>query len=525
MLLPGALQIIREFPAPVLVISATGEILASNRKAGRLLGFDQEAGIVLADLLADPPAALLKYLRLCIATGEMTPGGFTPRAAPGRRYRFEGSGMVLAPGDPRCIWLTIRPHNQAVSPFLALNERIGYLAGALHARTQAEAALRAHSAQFKTLLDNSPLGIYLVDSRLRILQMNPLAEKTLGAVGAVGESLEQIFGRMFPPSLAEETLIHFRDTLKTGEPFIVPETADHRIDQTRSQRHYAWQIHRIPLPDGTKGLVCYFQDISARKKAEEALRKTEKLAAVGRLAASIAHEINNPLEAVTNLLFLARTDPKLGDETRHYLAAADAELERITHLTRQTLGFYRDSTAPIFFEPSSVVESVLSLYQHRFRARKIRVIAQLRKTPPIFAFAGEFRQVLSNLLTNALDAMEALNTMKGQGGVLTLRTRSVRCPRTTVPGIRLTIADTGSGISADRIGRIFDAFYTTKKDTGTGLGLWLTQEIVQKHEGRIQVRSCVGFNRKGTVFTVFWPMQPTTLAPPKKEERPIAMAV
>lgn len=526
MLLPGTLQIIREFPDPVLIVSAAGKILASNRKAARALGFDQEAGLALADLLSDPPAALRKYLRLCIGTNEMTPGGFTPRAVPHRRLRFEGGGMALTPGGPRCVWLTIHSHTQAVNPFLALNERIGYLAGALHTRTRAEATLRAQSAQFEALLNNSPLGIYLVDSQLRILQMNPLAEQSMGVIREPGERLEQVFDRILSPFPAKEALRHFRHTLETGEPYIVAETADQRTEPAVPQHYYTWQIHRIPLPDGKQGLVCYFQDISARKQAEEALRKTEKLAAVGRLAASIAHEINNPLEAVTNLLFLARGDPELGEEARHYLAAADAELERMTHLTRQTLGFYRDSTAPILFEPSSVIQSILSLYQHRFRQRKVRVVTQLQKTPPIFAFAGEFRQVLSNLITNALDAMEALNTVKARGGILTLRTRFVSCPRTSVPGVRLTVADTGSGITAERIDRIFDAFYTTKKDTGTGLGLWLTQEIVQKHEGRIHVRSQVGPGRKGTVFTVFWPMQPMSLTPPRNvEERPAAIAV
>jgi PAS domain S-box-containing protein len=521
MLLPGILQLVREFPEPVLLVSATGEILASNTKAARIFALGQNPGSALPGLLVEPPDALLKYLTLCVRTNDPTPGAFTPRATPNFRCRFQGSGMALSPGQSRCVWLTIRTHVQAVSPFLALNQRVESLLGTLHARTRAEATLRAHSAQFEALLNQSPLGIYLVDSRLRVLQMNPLAEQDLGV--KVGTTVEETFSRILPPAVAEETLSYFRRTLQTGEPFIVPEATDSRVDPSEIPRYYTWQVHRIPLPDGTHGLVCYFQDVSARRQAEEALRKTEKLAAVGRLAASIAHEINNPLEAVTNLLYLARTDASLDDETRHYLEQADSELERITHLARQTLGFYRDSTAPICFEPSALIDSVLALYAHRFRARKVRLVAQLQKAPPIFAFAGEFRQVLSNLVTNALDAMADLNTVNGQGGVLTVRARHTR--ERGRDGVRITIADTGSGITADRIDRIFDAFFTTKKDTGTGLGLWLTREIVQKHEGRIHVRSHIGPNHNGTVFIIFWPTRPVSLTPPQEEQQTAAVAV
>jgi signal transduction histidine kinase len=259
-------------------------------------------------------------------------------------------------------------------------------------------------------------------------------------------------------------------------------------------------VNRIPLADGSFGLVCYFRDISARKLAEDALRKSEKLAAAGRLATSISHEINNPLEAVTNLLYLARQDEGMHSDTRQYLVEADSELSRMAHLAKQTLGFYRDSTSPVLFEPAKLIESVLAIYDHKVSTRKVRVVKDFRATLPVHGFVGEFRQVLSNLIVNALDAMDA------EGGVLTLRIRPSRKWDTRAhKGVRITVADNGSGIHPDRIQKIFEAFFTTKQDVGTGLGLWLSQEIVRKHAGRISVKSRVAPPKTGTAFSIFGP--------------------
>lgn len=523
MLARGIHQLVREFPDPVLIVSTGGDILAANHKAAHLLGFEQDQPASLQSFVADPPQRLTDFLGHCARTSENTPGAFLLQASPHLRYRFEGSGMSLEPevdaNDPdaaqtlrRCVWLRILSHQQAVGAYLAVNRRIERLLGALHDRTRAEQALRSRTAQFEALLNQSPLGIYLVDSKLRILQMNPTAAESLGALAFVGEPLEEAFKRILPSSFAEATLRHFLHTLETGEPHIVDETPDQRRGREGTGKYYSWQLHRIPLTDDTFGLVCYFQDISVRKQAEEALRRTEKLAAVGRLAASVAHEINNPLEAVTNLLYIARADSTLTDETRQYLTQADTELARIAYITRQTLGFYRDSTAPVLFQPATAIESVLSLYEHRFDARRVRLVRDLAPTPPIYAFLGEFRQVIANLIMNAHDAMDPRNTVGEGGGVLTVRTRPFRGGGARHAGVRITIADTGSGIAPDRIERIFDAFFTTKKDTGTGLGLWLSQEIVQKHEGAILVRSRIGHARQGTAFTIFWPSHPVSLS-------------
>lgn len=234
------------------------------------------------------------------------------------------------------------------------------------------------------------------------------------------------------------------------------------------------------------------------RQAEEALRKSEKLAVAGRLAASIAHEINNPLEAVTNVIYLMKltaTDRAMAD----YLRLAEQELARVTEITKQTLKFYREPSHLGQADVAEVFESVLQLYAGKIAARNVRVYKELDRIQPITAGAGELRQLLANLIGNALDAMR-------NGGRLRLRARHSRDRLNGQrPGVRIAIADTGTGIPAELRAKVFEPFVSTKGDTGTGLGLWVTSEIVKKHGGRIRLRSCVHPRRSGTTFSVFLP--------------------
>ena len=242
------------------------------------------------------------------------------------------------------------------------------------------------------------------------------------------------------------------------------------------------------------------QDVTARVEFEEALRESEKLATAGRLAASIAHEINNPLEAITNLVYLARRARDLHEVEQH-LSVADAELRRVALLTSQSLRFYKQSTAPQAVKPSDLLDSVLDVYGRRLEAAGILVERRERMCDSIVCFESELRQVLSNLVRNAADAM------KGRGGRLIARTREATDPQREVKGVLVTIADTGTGIRPEVMGRIFDAFYSTKGNSGTGLGLWVTREIVARHKGRMRVRSCGGPGPSWTVFELFVPYQ------------------
>jgi PAS domain S-box-containing protein len=242
------------------------------------------------------------------------------------------------------------------------------------------------------------------------------------------------------------------------------------------------------------------RDITAQRRAEEALRRNEKLATAGRLAATIAHEINNPLEAVTNLLYLARHDGGRQDE---YLVQAEKELQRVAAIAQQTLGFVRESPAA----PLNIAETfdqVLQLYGRKLDEKHIQTEKEYEAKVEVHGFAGELRQLFSNLILNAVDAM-------GDHGKLRLRvTRTHLWSNGLQPGVRVTVADNGSGINAADMPHIFEPFYTTKKDLGTGLGLWLVHGIVQKHGGSIRVRSRTEPGNSGTVFSVFLPERAET---------------
>jgi PAS domain S-box-containing protein len=244
-------------------------------------------------------------------------------------------------------------------------------------------------------------------------------------------------------------------------------------------------------------------DITEQKQTQEALLRSEKLVVTGRLAASIAHEINNPLEAVMNLIFLAKQDASMGQEGRDTLAMAEKELMRVAHITRQTLGFYRDHSAPVAVDLTEVMRDVLATYARRLQENRLAVRTQF--SPAIVTgFPGEMRQILSNIVANAADAMKA-------GGTLTIRIHAAReWNGSHRNGCRITVADSGVGIAREEISRIFEPFYTTKKDMGTGLGLWLTQSLVEKHGGTIAVRSRTtpgASGKSGTVVSLFFPAE------------------
>ncbi len=249
-------------------------------------------------------------------------------------------------------------------------------------------------------------------------------------------------------------------------------------------------------PEAMLGTVI---DITDRKQAQEAMLRAEKLAAVGRLAASIAHEINNPLEAVTNTLFLARTHSEATPALRELLLLAEQELARVANITRQTLGFFRGASEPATTSMATILEDALALYQAKIRAKNIRLVKQVRFNGLIHARPGELRQAFSNLVANAIDAVP-------DGGDLMLRVSRGRDWRTGMPGVTVTVADSGLGIDPQHRKRIFEPFFTTKREAGTGLGLWLTREIVLRHSGRIRFRSSSRPGQSGTTISIFLPV-------------------
>jgi PAS domain S-box-containing protein len=255
---------------------------------------------------------------------------------------------------------------------------------------------------------------------------------------------------------------------------------------------------RLEVFPTTDGIVIFSRDISEEKRTTAALMQTEKLAAVGRLAASIAHEINNPLESVTNLIYLSRTSKNF-PEVQEYLSLADRELRRVSVISNQTLRFYRQSTNPIAVACDELIDSVLTVHQGRIVNAGVQVERRSRSQQPVLCFDGEIRQVLTNLVGNAIDAMYPA------GGRILLRSRTGTNWKNAEKGVVIVVADTGAGMSPAAMKKIFEPFFTTKGIGGTGLGLWVSSQIIQRHNGALRFRSRQRQSSSGTVFSLFLP--------------------
>jgi PAS domain S-box-containing protein len=251
------------------------------------------------------------------------------------------------------------------------------------------------------------------------------------------------------------------------------------------------------------GASAISRDITQQKRTEEALRRNERLATAGRLTAAIAHEIRNPLEALINLVYLARRDAAGRDE---YLRLAEQEIGRLDSIAQQALGFVRETTAPEQLNPAKLIDEVLQLYMRKLQQNNITIEKHTEDGLGILGFPGELRQLFSNLILNAMESMK-------DGGRLRIRVvRAHEWAGEQREGVRVTVADTGSGISDHSLPHIFEPFFTTKKETGTGLGLWLAYGIVQKHSGWMRVTSRTIPGSSGTVFVVFLPESPAMAA-------------
>ena len=253
------------------------------------------------------------------------------------------------------------------------------------------------------------------------------------------------------------------------------------------------------------GMIGTVQDITERRTREATLKQTEMLAATGRMAATIAHEINNPLEAVINLIFLARTNKEIPESVRKHLDMADEELARVGQIAQQTLGFYRDTSRPLALDVAAVISDVIAVFGRRLSYKQMHCKPEFRGDLEIFGLQGELRQAVSNLLLNAIDA-------SSNGDPLRIRARETRILETGLAAVSIAVCDTGCGISDSAKRRLFSPFFTTKESVGTGLGLWVTKGIVEKHGGSIRFRSRAQ-PPSGTVFRIVLPRRYGKLAP------------
>jgi PAS domain S-box-containing protein len=240
------------------------------------------------------------------------------------------------------------------------------------------------------------------------------------------------------------------------------------------------------------------RDITAQLRAEDALRKAERLAAMGRVAGIIAHEINNPLEAITNTFYLLRDHPSLDEEARYYAQMGEEEILRLSHITRQTLGFYRESKHPVEVSVPQLLDDILELQSRRLEFNNIMLQRQYRSRGTVQGFPVELKQVFLNLIGNAVQAMP-------HGGRLRLHVYELSRSYDKRAGIWVSICDTGTGIDSEHAKHLFEPFFTTKSAKGTGLGLWISKGIVQKYGGSIRFRSLRFSGRNITCFRVFLP--------------------
>lgn len=357
----------------------------------------------------------------------------------------------------------------------------------------AEAISRLSARQWQTTFDALSEGIGLLDSDQRILRCNRAMSELLALpYGDIeGRNCEDILDSVFgsSPDYSQNFLTRQVFELQAGSRWFRVT-----IDPVANDR------------EDPSGSILVIAETTAQKQAEEALKVTEKLAAAGRLAHSIAHEINNPLEAVTNAIFLLKQALHENPDAMTYLDMADTELQRVSRITKQTLSFHRDSSRPVRVSVSELVESALGVYRQQIVDRDLNVEKRFEAEGFVDGFPGQLRQVFSNLVANAIDATSA-------NGRLILHVYDSRSwGEDAVPGVRVVFCDNGKGIPAPQSKHIFDAFFTTKEQKGSGLGLWLSMGIINQHRGRIRVRSRVQ-PPTGTCFSLFFPRSADAAAP------------
>jgi two-component system CheB/CheR fusion protein len=347
----------------------------------------------------------------------------------------------------------------------------------------------------RMMLEQAQSGMAVCDESGRIILASRLFQEICGENPLFRDFDDVLPLQIVHPQGSDARRFSVREVL-AGESHKGTEVVLHRHDG--SELPLLITAGRIQSDTGAivGGVIALF-DISDRKVIEEALRRSEKLAAAGRIAGALAHEINNPLSAVTNILYLLENS-NLDEKLQYYVALASSELSRVSHIVRNTLSFYRESSKPVPVRITEVLDYVLEVYNRHVTEKSINIVKRYQFEEAIDSFPGELRQIFSNLISNSIDAIPA-------GGELTLSVRASLHPQTGVEGVRVTIADRGHGIPTHLRDKLFEPFFTTKGEKGTGLGLWVTQGILHKQGGSIRVRSRSGEGASGTVFSVFIP--------------------
>jgi PAS domain S-box-containing protein len=463
-------------PGVYLLLSEDGTILFSNPALCNLIGRSSASllGTRFQDVLSSGGKMFYEtqFTPMLLLRGSVSEVSLDLVHLDGHRVPvFVSAG---AQGNPRRIILTL---SEAI-------QRKQYENELLRARRELE--------RVAEVVQRSSDAIFSLTADGRIQSWNDGAELIFGITGS--EAIERPFASLFSDGYSDE-LASAASKLKRGKESRLEmhtiRNGDERVEVA---------VLLTPHMEAPGILVAFsavIRDSTIRKRAEKALLQSEKLASVGRLASSISHEINNPLEAVTNLLYILETqysDPK----AKEFVAMAQEELARVSHIATHTLRFHKQSSGRTSLDLSALTESVFGLYRARLKNQNIATIQDSSKASPLYCFENELRQVFVNLVSNAFDAMRS-------GGKLTIRTRDTTLYPSGEKGVRISIADTGSGMSADTLIRLFEPFFSTKGIGGTGLGLWISRDLIEKNGGKIQVRSRNSVPGNGTVMSMTFP--------------------
>lgn len=379
----------------------------------------------------------------------------------------------------------VRSTDGAISHFVAVKQDISE-------RKQAEEV----RATLAAIVESSGDAIISKSLDGMILSWNESAERLFGYSAA--EAIGQPISLIIPPDRFNEEAA-FLARLRSGEPIHQYETL--RVD--KSGRSFDVSLTISPIRNESGEMIAIsksVRDITERRQTERALRNNERLATTGRLAATIAHEIHNPLDSVGNLLYLIGQGAP--EETmRQYVSMAHEELARVTQMTQQMLSFQREAAKPIPVKIGEILDSVIALYDRKINSAGIQLKRQVDFDGHILALPGELRQMFANLVGNAIEAVGHRH------GTISLRAYASRDWRSDRPGLRVVVADDGPGIPASVRTSIFEPFFTTKGESGTGLGLWITSDILRKYAGTMRLRSRTQVPHSGTCFSVFFPFE------------------
>ena len=361
---------------------------------------------------------------------------------------------------------------------------------------QAELISGKSAQQWQSTVDALPEYLVLLDTENKVVRCN--------------RAFAELSGKTFSEVIGHDGVEILEQVLGSADFLSHTETSRYVAEQQHGHHWFLVTADAVMTAEERFGSIVVLTNVTERKLAEETLRHTEKLAATGRLAQTIAHEINNPLEALTNLIYLC-THTEDQRQVQEFLKQATKELERVAKITKQILSFHRETKSAEALDFREMVQSVLALYVVQMEAKHISVNCTKGPEFCIHGFPGELRQVFANIIGNAIDASP-------DHGRLCIRIR--KGSSQDIPGVVFTVHDEGPGIPKELRNRVLEPFFTTKELKGTGLGLWLANSLVMKHRGTLRFRSRHGSGGAGTCFRVFLPIGAPSEFTSRAEERP-----